>query len=118
MFDSDPPCSLEQQPAYKDQKIQEKTRKKLEKVMAKGYIELTDIKLVKAIMRMFHVAKEDNICMVYDGSKLGLNAAIYAPWLALPTAESMTQCMTIGLWLADNDYKECFLNFPQLSSPS
>ena len=66
-------------------------KEKLEKVVAKGYIELTNIKLVEAIMDMFHVAKRDNICMVYDGSKLGLNAAIYAPWFVLPTTESMTR---------------------------
>ena len=47
--------------------------------MAKGYIELIDIKFVESIMYMFHVAKGDNILMVYDGSKSGLNAAIYAP---------------------------------------
>ena len=68
MFDSDPPCSLEDQPKYKDQKIQEKVREKLEKVVAKGYIKLTDIEFVEAIMYMFHVAKGDNIRIVYDGS--------------------------------------------------
>ena len=61
MFYSDPPCSLEQQPKYKDQKIREKVREKMEKVVAKDYIELTDIKFVEAIMYMFHVAKGDNI---------------------------------------------------------
>ena len=72
--------------------IRDKVKEKLEKAFAKGYIKLTDIKFVEveAIMYMFHVAKGDNICMVYDRSKLGLNAAIYAQWFALPTAESMT----------------------------
>ena len=63
-------------------------------------------------MYMFHMAKGDDICMVYDGSKSGLNATIYAPWFALPTAESMTRWVTVWLWLADNSYGECFLNFP------
>ena len=90
MFDSDPPCSLEEQPEYKDQKIREKVRDKLEKVVAKGYIKLTHIKFVETIMYMFHVAKGDDIFMVYDDSKSGLNAVIYAPWFALPTAELMT----------------------------
>ena len=90
MFDSDPPCSLEEQSEYKDQKIQEKLREKLEKVVEKGCIKLTHIKFVETIMYIFHVAKGDNICMVYDDSKSVLNAAIYAPWFTLPTAESMT----------------------------
>ena len=62
-------------------------------------------------MYMFHVAKGDNIFMVYDSSKLGLNAAIYAPWFPLLTAESMTRWLTVGSWLADNDYGKCFLDF-------
>ena len=111
MFDSDLPCSLEEQPEHKDQKIRKKVREKLEKVVAKGYIELTDIKFVEAIMYMFHVAKGDNIRMVYDGSKSGLNTAIYAPLFPLLTTESMTRWVTVGSWLADNDYRECFLNF-------
>ena len=62
----------------------------MDKVVAKGYIELIDIKFVESIMYMFHVAKGDDIRMVYDGSKSGLNAAIYALWFALPTSKSMT----------------------------
>ena len=47
--------------------------------MKKGYIDLIDINFVETIIYMFHVAKGDDIHMVYDRSKLGLNAAIYAP---------------------------------------
>ena len=70
-------------------------REKLEKVVAKNYIELTDIKLVEVIMYMFHMGKGDDVRMVYDGSKSGLNAAIHAPWFALPTAESMTRWVMV-----------------------
>ena len=59
--------------------IRDKVKEKLEKMITKGYIKLTDIKFVEAIMYMVHVAKGDDIHMVYDRSKLGLNAAIYAP---------------------------------------
>ena len=41
-----------------------KVQEKLDKVVAKGYIELIDIKFVEAIMYMFHVAKGDDIRMV------------------------------------------------------
>lgn len=50
--------------------------------------------------------------MVYDGSKSGLNSSIWAPWFALPTAESMVRWVIAGSWLADNDLGDCFLNFP------
>ena len=112
MFDSDPPCSKDKQPEYRDEAIREKVQEKLDKVVKKRYIELIDIKFVESIMYMFHVAKGDNIRMVYDRSKSGLNAAIYTPWFALPIAKSMTRWVTAGSWLADNNHGECFLNFP------
>ena len=61
---------------------------------------------------MFDVVKKDDIRMVYDGSKSGLNDALWAPWFALPTINTMTRWTVAGTWLADNDYGEMFLNFP------
>ena len=52
---------------------------KLEKVVAKVHIELADIKFVKAIMYIIQVTKGDDIQMVYNKSKSGLKAAMYAP---------------------------------------
>jgi hypothetical protein len=86
---------------------------KLEKVLAKGYIELVDIELVEAMMFMFHVDKgANNIRLVYDGTRSGLNESVYAPWFALPTIDSMTRWVIAGAWLTDNDYGEIFLNCP------
>ena len=53
--------------------IRGKVKEKLEKVVAKRYTELTDIKFVKVIMYMSRVAKGDNIRMVYNVLKSGLN---------------------------------------------
>ena len=50
--------------------------------------------------------------MVYDGTKSGLNDVLYAPWFALPTVDTMTRWVIAGTWLADNDYGDCFLNYP------
>ena len=61
---------------------------------------------------MFDVVKSDDIRMVYDGSKSGLNNALRAPWFVLPTIDTMTQWTVAGTWLADNNYGEMFLNFP------
>ena len=58
--------------------------------MAEGYIDIIQKKFMESIMHTFYVTKITDIQMVYDRSKLGLNAAICAPWFALPTAKSMT----------------------------
>jgi hypothetical protein len=90
-----------------------KVKAKLEKVLAKGYIELVDIELIEAMMFMFHVQKGPyDIQLVYDGTKSGLNELVYAPWFTLPTIDSMSRWVIAGAWLADNNYGERFLNFP------
>ena len=85
---------------------------KLGDVIEKGYIEICDIELVEAMMYMFRVPKgESGVQMVYDRSKSRLNEALWAPWFALPTDDSMAHWVVAGSWLADNDYGERFLNF-------
>ena len=56
-----PSRSKERQPPYRDEAIPKKVREKLDKVLAKGYIELIDIEFVESIMYMFHVADSDDI---------------------------------------------------------
>lgn len=92
MFNSDPPQNNYCQEPIKDVNIREKVKAKVKKLLDKGYIELADLDLIEAFMHFIHVPKGDNnICMVYDGSKSGLNSLIWAPWFALPTAESMVR---------------------------
>ena len=113
MFDTEAPSNRDQQPAYESEDVRAKVKKKLDNVLMKGYIELTDIKLVEAMMFMFHVPKgEADIRMVYDGTKSGLNDSLFSYWFALPTVNSMVRWVVAGSWLADNDYGEQFLNFP------
>ena len=113
MFDTEAPHNRDQQPAYECEEVRAKVKKKLDNVLMKGYIELTDIKLVEAMMFMFHVPKgETDIRMVYDGTKSGLNDSLFSYWFALPTVNSMVRWVVAGSWLADNDYGEQFLNFP------
>ena len=50
MFDSDPPRRLDRQTKYKNKMICKKVKEKLEKMVGKGYIKITDIKFVGAIM--------------------------------------------------------------------
>ena len=112
MFDTDPPSNSDRQPPYDDDKIREQVKKKVDSVMMKGYVDLVDIKQIEAYMYMFHVPKGDDIRMVYDGSKSGLNNALWAPWFSLPTIDAMSRWVIAGSWLADNDYGDMFLNFP------
>lgn len=85
----------------------------MEQVLHWGYVELADIQFIEAMMYMFHVPKgEDDIQMVYDGTKSGLNNSLYAPWFALPTVDTMSRWVVAGSWFANNDYGDMFLNFP------
>ena len=84
---------------------------KLQTVTDKGYIEITGLESVEAMTYMFHDSRCSDIRMVYDGSKSGLNDALWAPWFALPAIDNMARWVVVGSWLADNDYGEQFLNF-------
>jgi hypothetical protein len=67
---------------------------------------------VRSLMFMFDVPKgTDDVRMVYDRSKSGLNDALWAPWFSLPTVDTTTRALLLGYWCADNDYGEQFLNF-------
>eukprot|EP00536_Pseudo-nitzschia_multiseries_P000440 jgi/Psemu1/995/gm1.995_g len=58
MFDGPPPLNADRQPPYLDPSIKALVvKEKLSVVIDKGYIELTDIKFVEAMMFMFHVPK-------------------------------------------------------------
>ena len=96
MFLRQPPQCKDSQPLYRDPELKAKVREKLEKVMKKGYIEIADIQMVESIMYMFDVVKGEDIRMVYDGSKSGLNDALWAPWFALPTINTMTRWTVAG----------------------
>jgi len=63
-------------------------------------------------MNMFDVPKgDDDIRMVYDGTKSGLNACLWAPWFPLPTVDSLLRSVCASTWLGDNNIGEQFHNF-------
>ena len=58
---------------------------------------------IKSLTWLFTVPKgKDNIWMVYNGSKSGLNDVLWAPWFPL---------LTVGTYMANLDIHEMFLNF-------
>jgi hypothetical protein len=67
---------------------------------------------VKSLTSLFSVPKGDtDIRLVYDGTKSGLNRAVWAPWFPLPTIEAHLRCVTAGTYMGDIDIGEMFLNF-------
>ena len=80
MFVGPPPTAKVPQPPYDDKEIQQKVKEKIQRVIDNGYVELPDIEEVELLMYYFHVPQgEDDIRMVYDGSKSGLNKSLFAP---------------------------------------
>jgi hypothetical protein len=60
-------------------------------VIGRGYVKQVSPNLILLLMHFFSVTKGDvDIRMVYDGSKSGLNAVLWAPWFALPTVTEMS----------------------------
>ena len=104
MFLRPRPQCKESQPIYRNTELKAKVKAKLEKVMKKGYIEIADIQLMESVMYMYDVVKGDDIHMVYDGSKSGLNNSLWALWFELPIIDTMTCWILAGTWLAHNDF--------------
>ena len=112
MFISKPLQNSYKQPKT-DSEAKAKVKEKIQTALSKGYLSWASHHRIKCIMHFFHVPKGlEDIWMVYNGTKSGLNDALFAPWFALPTADSMAQWVLPGCWLADNDLGDCFLNFP------
>lgn len=67
---------------------------------------------VHSLTSLFAVPKGDtDIRLVYDGTKSGLNKAVWSPWFPLPTVEAHLRCVEAGSYMGDIDIGEMFLNF-------
>jgi hypothetical protein len=107
-FQGDLPTWKEPQQLPKDKEMAEKMVEKLKDVLEKGYLEEGK---VTALMFFFTVEKNDDIRMVYDGTKSGLKDATWAPWFPLPIVEDLLDAVEPGTFMGDNDVGEMFLNF-------
>lgn len=84
-------------------------QRKLMKVRRLGYIQPGK---VKSLTSYFSVPKGDiDIRMVYDGTKSGLNDAMWAPWFSLPTIEAHLRFVSHESFLGDIDVGDMFHNF-------
>jgi hypothetical protein len=93
----------------KDEVARKVVTSKLLGVREKGYV--TSGKIC-SLISYFTVLKGDgDIRMVYDATKSGLNAQLWASWFLLPTVESHLRCVQPGTFMGDIDLSEQFLNF-------
>jgi hypothetical protein len=84
-------------------------KQKLDKVRRLEYI---GPGRVESLTSFFSVPKgEEDIRMVYDGTKSGLNDAMWAPWFALPTIEGHLRFVTKDSFMGDLDIGDMFHNF-------
>ncbi len=87
---------LKPQCLEKDPKVYQKVMEKLKNVKDKGYISAGQ---VSSLTSYFKVPKgETNIQMVYETSASGINEALWLPSFALPSADSLTNLLTLESW--------------------
>ncbi|KAL7579670.1 hypothetical protein ACA910_021820 [Epithemia clementina (nom. ined.)] len=100
---------LEKQVRLGDKEVTSMVKLKLDDIRQKVYVTMGHC---EATMHYFAVPKgESDVKMVYDGTKSGLNACLYAPWFMLPDADGLVRTLDDQYWCIDNDYGEMFLNF-------
>jgi hypothetical protein len=103
------PAGSRPQKPEKDELRREQMKVKLEKVRRLGYISPGS---VDSLTSYFSVPKGgSNIRMVYDGTKSGLNDAMWAPWFALPTVEAHLRGVGSDTFMGDIDIGDMFHNF-------
>jgi len=101
---------LQPQRNEQDIEVRAKIKQKLENVMAKGYITQGS---VSSLTSFFTVPKvKEDIRLVYDASRSGLNKVLWAPSFPLPSVDTLTDMVEPTTWMADLDMGEQFLNFP------
>jgi len=104
-----PKPTLVPQRGEPDPAVRDLITKKLSKIRAWGYVQPG---YVRALTSFFSVPKgEDDIRLVYNGTKSGLNDCLWAPWFRLPTVDQLLRSVVPGTYMADIDVGEMFLNF-------
>ena len=110
MWVGEPPKNLTPQGGLGSPTNRSNILTKIDKIRARGYV--SNNTEAVATINYFAVPKgEDDIQIVYDGTKSGLNATLYAPWFHLPDLRSVLNSLKPTYWSSDNDYGEMFHNF-------
>ena len=116
-MDRAPPAYLHPQSRIGDEAVRTHLAGKIDKLESRGYLETGE---ALSLLNHFAVPKGDaDIRTVFDGTKSGLNDALFANWFPLPQVKAMTCCLEVGYYFADNNVGEQFYNFwlhPMLQS--
>ena len=89
--------------------MKERMIEKLKKVTQRKYLENGS---VLSLINCFAVPKgQEDIRLVYDGTKSGLNSAVWAPNFFMPSPDSALMWVDSSFWFADLDLGEMFLNY-------
>jgi hypothetical protein len=111
-FEKDGPTSMRRQTPIADEKARAVLRDKLKKVIKRGYLFGSGIKL-RSLIRYFAVPKTDtDYRVVYDATANKLNDAVWAPSFWLPTIDTLVRYVDADTWMMDRDVGDMFLNFP------
>ena len=109
-FVTQPPDYWDKQPFDPDPESVAKAREKLQKMVDRGYLDADEE--VESLMSFFYVPKGlDDVRMVFDGTKCGLNDAVWVPSFLLPTMETHLRAVVQGTHMCDVDVGEMFLNY-------
>jgi len=89
--------------------VRAKVTTKLKKFIDRGYV---IPRRVQSLISYFTVPKGDSdVRLVFDGTKSGLNSALWAPSFHLPTIDSILPMLEPGFWQGDIDVGEQFYNY-------
>jgi hypothetical protein len=100
---------IKPQPAARNASEKEAIRKKIDKVRKQRYVVAGE---VTSLPSFFAVPKGVNdIRVVFDGTKSGLNKCIWVPRFPLPTVETLLRAVEPDIFMGDFDIGECFFNF-------
>ena len=109
LLSTSPPEYRQAQKDERDKGVKQLVIKKLNHARERKYI---GPGTVRSLMSFFSVSKgDDDIRMVYDASKSGLNETIWIPRFPLPTIATHLRAVECGTYMADLDVGEMFLNF-------
>jgi hypothetical protein len=108
-FSGEKPCWRRPQQAERDATTRERVIKKLDKVRKRKYISPGT---VWSLTDFFSVPKGlEDIRLVYNGSRSGLNGVLWVPGFPMPTGETILRAIFPHSWMDDTDMGEFFLNF-------
>ena len=111
-FEKEGPTTMRGQPPVEDKNAKAVLRSKVSKVIKRGYLFGSGIRL-KSLIRYFAVPKTgDDYRIVYDATANKLNDAVWAPSFWLPTVDTLVRYVDADSWMMDRDIGDMFLNFP------